>query len=79
LEFVKDKTPIPSHVEFGHRVQLAAFEMGVAVYPGAGTVDGIEGDHVLIVPPYTVSDAELEVVIIVLKNAYDKIVADIFR
>jgi adenosylmethionine-8-amino-7-oxononanoate aminotransferase len=64
-------------MEFGSKVQLAAFEMGVAVYPGAGTADGIEGDHVLIAPPYTVSDAELEVIVTVLKNAYDKTVADL--
>jgi adenosylmethionine-8-amino-7-oxononanoate aminotransferase len=79
LEFVEDKakkTPFPSHIGFGLKVQLAAFEMGVAVYPGAGTADGIEGDHVLIAPPYTVSEAELEIVVTVLKNAYDKTVAD---
>jgi adenosylmethionine-8-amino-7-oxononanoate aminotransferase len=82
LEFVTDKAtkmPFPPHMGFGTKVQLAAFEMGVAVYPGAGTVDGIEGDHVLIAPPYTVSDAELEVVVTVLKHAYDKAVADVIQ
>ncbi|KAH7414565.1 aminotransferase class 3 [Phaeosphaeria sp. MPI-PUGE-AT-0046c] len=82
VEFVEDKitkTPFPSSIGFGVKVQLVAFEMGVAVYPGAGTVDGIEGDHVLIAPPYTVSDAELEVIVTVLKNAYDEVVKGMSR
>lgn len=74
LEFVKDrkeKSTFPKDLKFGLRVQHAAFELGVAVYPGSATVDGVNGDHVLIAPPYTVTDAELRMIVTVLKEAYD--------
>ena len=29
-------------------------------YPMGGTVDGRQGDHVLLAPPFIISDAELE-------------------
>ena len=62
---------------FGSKVQLAAFDMGIAVYPGAGTVDGSRGDHVLVAPPYTVSEVELTIIVSTLKRAYDKTVTDL--
>jgi adenosylmethionine-8-amino-7-oxononanoate aminotransferase len=37
-------------------------------------VDGLEGDHILIAPPYTVTDAELDVIVSTLKKAYDNTV-----
>ncbi|KAL2072806.1 hypothetical protein VTL71DRAFT_12149 [Oculimacula yallundae] len=59
VEFVKDrasKQPFPRNLAFGLRLQQRIFELGVALYPGSGTVDGVDGDHILISPPYNVSD-----------------------
>lgn len=72
IEFVKDretKTSFDPKVKFGSRVQERAFELGVAIYPGAGTVDGKRGDHVLIAPPYTVTEAELQSIVAVVTVA----------
>lgn len=74
IEFVQDKgtkTSFEPEVEFGYRVQRKAFELGVAVYPGAATVDGVRGDHVLVAPPYTVTEAELREIVLVLREAYE--------
>lgn len=74
VEFVEhkaDKTSFDRSVGFGLRVQQAAFDLGVAVYPGAATVDGHRGDHVLIARPYTVTEAELKEIVRVLRQAYD--------
>jgi len=74
IEFVRDKaskTSFGSATKFGLRVQQAAFDLGVAVYPGRGTVDGFRGDHVLIAPPYTVTAEQLTHIVQVLKQAYD--------
>jgi adenosylmethionine-8-amino-7-oxononanoate aminotransferase len=74
LEFVNDtqsKEPFDASIGFGAQVQLRTFENGVAIYPGFATVDGIRGDHVLIAPPYTVSDEELETIVNAVKKAYD--------
>lgn len=54
LEFVRDRkthTPYDLALEVGKRVTLAALERGLIVYPGAGSADGVEGDHILLAPP----------------------------
>jgi adenosylmethionine-8-amino-7-oxononanoate aminotransferase len=80
LEFFQDvasQTPFPSQLAFGSKVQLAAFDMGVAFYPGARTIDGQNGDHVLLAPPFTVTNDELVHMVSILRRAYDKIIAGI--
>ena len=38
----------------------AAFEQGLICYPMGGTVDGRRGDHVLIAPPFIISDDQID-------------------
>ncbi|OCT51744.1 putative aminotransferase [Cladophialophora carrionii] len=76
LEFVRDKVtrePFPPAVGFGVRYQATCFELGVAVYPGSGTIDGKRGDHAILSPPYNVSWVELGRIVEVMKKAYDQI------
>lgn len=76
IEFVRDKVKKESFepkVEFGYRVQRKAFDLGVAIYPGVATVDGVRGDHVLLAPPYTVTEVELRQIVRVLRDAYDAV------
>lgn len=72
-EFVRDRQTRESFepsLGFGQKVQLRAFEYGVALYPGMATVDGVRGDHVIVAPPYTVTEEELKHIVRVLKDAY---------
>lgn len=72
VEFVKDKATketFDSSIGFGGKVTQTSFEKGVAVYPGSGTVDGLKGDHVLLAPPYTVSEEELVTICRTLKES----------
>ncbi|MDU7588519.1 MAG: aminotransferase class III-fold pyridoxal phosphate-dependent enzyme [Acidovorax sp.] len=74
VEFVKDRETretFDPKVGFGNRVQQEAFRRGVAVYPGAGTVDGVRGDHVLLAPPLVVTEEELRTVCRVLREAIE--------
>lgn len=74
LEFVEyrsNKVPFRKDIAFSGRLQKAAFDLGLAIYPGAGTIDGVNGDHVLIAPPLTVSDDELCLIVSTLKRAYE--------
>jgi adenosylmethionine-8-amino-7-oxononanoate aminotransferase len=41
-----------------------------------GTVDGRQGDHVLLAPPFIVSDSELETIVIRLGEAVDASLAE---
>jgi len=82
VEFVRDtetKESFDPIVGFGLKVQLRALEYGVAVYPGAATVDGVRGDHVIVAPPYTVTWVELRDITRVIRAAYDVEAADFDR
>lgn len=62
LEFVQDragKAPFAPARQVAERVKQAAMDLGLGIYPGTGTVDGISGDHVIIAPPYVVNEHEL--------------------
>jgi len=76
LEFVNDrenKTAFsPSHGI--HRAfKAAAFEAGLICYPMGGTIDGQHGDHVLLAPPFIISDSEIDLLVDRLAIAYKKI------
>ena len=63
MEFVADrarKTPFDP-VEARHRAfKAAAFEAGLICYPMGGTLDGRHGDHVLLAPPFIISDDQID-------------------
>ncbi|WP_333830382.1 aspartate aminotransferase family protein [Pararhodobacter sp.] len=41
------------------RVKAAAMEEGLICYPMGGTIDGARGDHILLAPPFIVSEAQI--------------------
>ena len=63
IEFVADraeKRPFAPADRINTKIKMAALDQGLMVYPMGGTVDGVNGDHVLIAPPYIVSEAQLD-------------------
>jgi len=61
------------------RIRDAALEAGLACYPGGGTVDGLNGDHVLLAPPYTATPAEFDMTVDRLRAAADAAMASLPR
>ena len=57
------KTPFdPSH-KLHARIKQQAMTHGLMVYPMGGTVDGRYGDHVLLAPPFIVSEQEIDLLV----------------
>lgn len=76
IEFVADracKTPFPRALQVSQRVQAEAFALGLTVYPGTGSVDGILGDHLLLAPPYIIGSAEMELLAGLLATAVARV------
>ena len=72
VEFVDDRetgAPFPPELHFNRRVGDLAFERGVIFYPGAGSVDGLRGDHLLIAPPFVITEGEIDEMVNVLQGA----------
>jgi adenosylmethionine-8-amino-7-oxononanoate aminotransferase len=63
VEFVRDrasKQPFPAARGLSYAVGRQAFEDGLICYPCSGNVGAGAGDTVIIAPPYTATDAELQ-------------------
>lgn len=72
VEFVADratKTPFPPERHFARRVADMAFEQGLILYPGRGCVDGVAGDHVMIAPPFVITEEQIDEVVTLLAEA----------
>jgi len=80
LEFVQDKAtkePFPAAARVAARVAEAALARGLFVYPGAGTVDGERGDHVMVAPPLIISEPECDELVGMLTGAIDAVVREL--
>ena len=74
LELVADretKAPFDPTRGIAARIKAAAFEAGLICYPMSGTIDGRQGDHVLLAPPFIISDAEIAELVDKLAGAVD--------
>ena len=74
LELVADretKEPFAPERGIAARVKKAAFEAGLICYPMAGTIDGRRGDHVLLAPPFIISEDEIGELVDKLGTAFD--------
>jgi len=66
IELVRDrasKAPFDPALQLHARIKKEAFARGLMVYPMGGTVDGRYGDHVLLAPPFIVSQADLALIV----------------
>ena len=66
VEFVADKVSkqaldpaLRSHA----RMKKQAMELGLMMYPMGGTVDGVQGDHVLLAPPFICTAADIDEIV----------------
>ena len=66
VEFVADretKEPFDASLKTHNKVQKAAMDNGLLCYGMGGTIDGRRGDHVLIAPPYNLSESQQKEVV----------------
>ena len=54
-----DKTPFDPALKLNAKIKRAAMEQGLICYPGGGTADGRRGDHVLLAPPFILTEAQV--------------------
>lgn len=79
IEFVADKstkTPFERTDHVAERVVAAAFDRGLTLYPCTSAVDGSVGDAVLLGPPLSVSDSELDAMLDRLVAAVSDVLPD---
>jgi adenosylmethionine-8-amino-7-oxononanoate aminotransferase len=78
VELVEDresKRPFDPARNLHARLKREAMMRGLCCYPSGGTVDGNAGDHVLLAPPFIVSEAQLGQIVDILRLAVDASIA----
>jgi hypothetical protein len=66
VELVEDRNtrdPFPRAAQVAEMVLRRARELGLLLYPSTGNVDGSNGDYLLIGPPLTVTDDEVDLIV----------------
>jgi len=75
IEFVKDretKEPFPRSDKFVEHFTDLAFQNGLVVWANVGHVDGTNGDLVMLAPPFTVTEEELDELISLFKKTLEQ-------
>jgi adenosylmethionine-8-amino-7-oxononanoate aminotransferase len=78
IEFVKDKQtrePFPREMNVAEKIRQAALKKDVLTYPSQGCVDGLQGDHILLAPPFPISDEECSQIAQTLQFALTQVFA----
>ncbi len=78
LEIVTDrkaKAPFDASLGTAKKIKAAAFDAGLICYPMSGTIDGKNGDHILLAPPFIMNDNQIGELVDKLKLAIDTVVS----
>ena len=66
IELVRDrdtKAPFDSQLKVHARIKAKAMELGLMCYPMGGTVNGRDGDHILLAPPFIIEDCHVDEIV----------------
>jgi adenosylmethionine-8-amino-7-oxononanoate aminotransferase len=78
VELVADrvtKKPFDPALRLHARVKAEAMKRGMLCYPMGGTIDGRDGDHVLLAPPFIVTAADIDRIVARLAESIDAAIA----
>ena len=76
LELVADrahKIPLAASLGTAGKIKKAAFNAGLICYPMAGTIDGVQGDHILLAPPFIISEAQIDELVSKLAQSINEV------
>ncbi|MGO4287950.1 aminotransferase class III-fold pyridoxal phosphate-dependent enzyme, partial [Bosea sp. TAB14] len=57
------KDPFAAKNQLAAKIKQAAQDLGLICYPSSGTADGVNGDHVLLAPPFTINEGHVEEIV----------------
>ena len=78
VEIVEDrasKKPFDPALKLHARIKQTAMDHGLMVYPMGGTDEGKAGDHILLAPPFIVTERDVDQIVDILGVVIDKSIA----
>jgi adenosylmethionine-8-amino-7-oxononanoate aminotransferase len=77
VEFVRDKStkePFGRESNLPVRIREAGIEHGLHVYPGGSPINGVWTDHVMLAPPFTITEDHVDEMVSSLRDAVDEVI-----
>lgn len=78
IELVEDrstKEAFDPKLALHDRIKVECMERGLLAYPMPGTIDGKRGNHMILAPPYIVTDADIDIIVDRLGDSVDAALA----
>ncbi len=78
LELVEDKAtkkPFASELKINAKIKAAAMANQLMCYPMGGTVDGVNGDHILLAPPFIINEPQIAEIVEKLALSIDRVLS----
>jgi len=82
IELVADrasKAPFDPTLKLHARIKAEAMARGLMVYPMGGTIDGAQGDHVLLAPPFIIDASDVDAIVGRLGDSVDAAIVSVGR
>lgn len=77
VEFVRDKStkePFGRETNLPVRIREAGINHGIHVYPGGSPINGVWTDHVMLAPPFTITEEHVDEIVSGLRGAVDEVI-----
>ena len=76
IELVADKItkePFPAELKVNKLIKSTAMEDGLMCYPMGGTIDGKQGDHILLAPAFIITESQIEDIARIISLVIEKV------
>ena len=76
IELVKDrgtKAPFDTSLKLHAKIKAAAMQQGLMCYPMGGTINGKDGDHILLAPPFIITEAHITEIVDKLSRSIEQV------
>ncbi len=77
VENIEEKKSFPAKLAIYKRVRSQAMANGLICYPSSGNADGESGDHVLLAPPFTISEQEMNLLVETLYDSIQQVLLEL--
>lgn len=72
------RIPMPQEAKFGASIVQTSLELGLNILGNLGDTGAVYVDHVIISPPYIVTERELQEIVRILKEAITIVTRELF-
>ena len=74
MEDAESRAPFGREQRFAERFTAAAERAGLMVWPNTGHADGVNGDLVVLAPPFIITEAEIDELVTRFERALHEVV-----